>query len=144
MKGSLPKMASTVSKVLTGALGGALVLLVVSGCGGAPVAAGPAAPSTAVSEDVTDLDELAKLQEKESGGWTQLELKVLEALHEGSSRPMGARYERDANRVVVTIWPLGEKLSESQLDDYRVRAEEVTGGIPVVIEIGEGDAPSEV
>ncbi|MDR1431638.1 MAG: hypothetical protein LBI99_05920 [Propionibacteriaceae bacterium] len=134
----LGRLASCIAVVL---------LLAVGGCGGAPVAAVPSAPPTGVLVDVEGLtqQELLELQERVGGGWTQLELQVLDAFKgEGGSRPLGARYESDAGRLVLTVWSLGEEMSVEQLEDYRVRAEEVTGGIPVVIEVNDGEPVHEV
>lgn len=100
-----------------------LLLMGVSGCSGAPVVATPSVPQTIIRQG--------------SQAQSQLELKVIDAL--GDDHLTGARYEVDANRVVVTIWSRGEHLSEQQLEHYRTLAEEVTNGIPVVIEVDDGE-----
>lgn len=100
-----------------------LPVLVFGSCSGTPTGAIPSSPQTVIQQG--------------SKAQSQLELKVIDAL--GDQYLTGARYEVDTNRVVVTIWPRGDDLSEQQLDHYRVLAEQVTDGIPVVIEVDNGE-----
>lgn len=71
---------------------------------------------------------------------TQLELSVLDALNDGI--PKGVRYDASINRIVVTVFASGMKFSRALLEEYRKIAEEVSHGIPVVIEVDPGEAPS--
>lgn len=102
---------------------GILLLMVTGGCSGAPIAATPSTSPTVIQQG--------------SRAQSQLELRVIDAL--GDDYFTGARYEVDANRVVVTIWSRGQYLSEQQLEHYRTLAEEVTDAIPVVIEVDDGE-----
>lgn len=56
---------------------------------------------------------------------------------------MPARYEADADRVVVTVHTLGEELPDEHLQDLEARAEEATDGIDVIVMTDDKDPPTE-
>ena len=73
--------------------------------------------------------------------WSVMEMAVLEALRDDPSSKQ-ARYEADADRIVVTIHSEGETIPEERLRGLQERAEEVTDGTPVVIETTDEDVPT--
>jgi len=88
-------------------------------------------------------EEVLRLQEGIEGR-SALESAVLDAVEaELGNRPMGARWEYEVNRVVVTLWSLGDRFSVQQLGRVRQVAEAVTDGIPAVVEVDDGDPPTE-
>jgi hypothetical protein len=72
---------------------------------------------------------------------TRIELRVLDALDE-DPHLMGAAYMPEDERVVVTIFvEEGEVLSEDDLRALEEKAEAVTDGIDVVIELSDEGPP---
>lgn len=73
---------------------------------------------------------------------TDLELAVLDALAD-DPHPKDARYEPDRDRVVVTVRTQGATLAPDVLRDLERTAEQVTGGVDVVVETTDEDTPVE-
>jgi hypothetical protein len=103
--------------------------LSLSACGTGAEAQGPA-PTTPATGQQPDLS------------YSAIELAVLEAINY-DNRAKAARYEPDAGRVVVTIFPGDEPISDLEIQAYEVAAEAVSGDLDIVIEISDVDPPQE-
>ncbi|MFY1632806.1 hypothetical protein ACN27F_05865 [Solwaraspora sp. WMMB335] len=73
---------------------------------------------------------------------TDVELAVLEAL-DYDARPKAARYEPEAETVVVTVFSAGEEIPAAELQAYESAAEQASGGLDIVVEVSADDAPEE-
>lgn len=118
--------------------------LVVVGAGGTLLVTACATPSEPESgPQGSNTPAMAKLEDQpEASWWATLELAAIHALDDVPHQK-GARFEPDKNRVVVTIWTLGEEFSEARLHELQGQAAEATGDVDVVIELSHDDPPVE-
>ncbi len=104
---------------------GLAIILSVTAC--SPPSPEPEWPSDAQNQDEANL-----------------EISVILALNAyDDDRPKQVRYDSDTDRVIVTIYTLGEEFTESDLAGYREHAEAFSGGIEVVVELTDEDPPVE-
>lgn len=115
--------------------------LLLGACGQVGDVEPPVATPGGVVE-TPESDAAATSTAQPDGSWTDMELAVLEALSDDPASKE-ARYEADADRIVVTVHADGESLSDERLRDLQERAEEVTNGTPVVVETTDEDVPTE-
>ena len=101
------------------------------------VAPAPATASPAVSGGMSTTENDEAAIQDGTPGRSALELKVLQALSFVPYR-LAAGWEPAENRVIVRVLNGGEAVPDEMVQEMRSRAEAVTGGIPVVIEITNG------
>ncbi|NKY39998.1 hypothetical protein [Cellulomonas septica] len=75
-------------------------------------------------------------------GYAALDLAVLDALAD-DPHPKDARYEPDRDRVVVTVRTQGDALDDDARRALEEKAEAVTDGVDVVVEVTDQDTPVE-
>lgn len=113
--------------VTWGTLLGATILL--ASCAGEP----------SQSEEST----MGTFSSTDQGGseWTWLVLPVIEALPE-DGRTKSVHYDREAERLVVTIHHRGNPVGAEELAEIQRRVEEASEGHPYEIILSEEDGPS--
>lgn len=123
----------TITRILVGLVGSALALGLLTACGTAEGTLEPGSPlvSTTTSHP-----------SQPDGAWTETELAVLDAIA-FDTNPKGARYEPDANRVVVTIYKLGDTYTEEDIDNLTSAGEAAVEDVEVVIELTDAEPPVE-
>lgn len=95
-------------------------------------------PDDGVRSDSTRPSEPAQSQES----WSEIEMAVLDALDD-LPYPMGAAYEVEQDRVLVTVFVEDGEMDESQIDDLETLGRQAAGGIDVVVECSDEGPPEE-
>lgn len=117
-----------------------LLVLGVSSWGG--LGSEPVSSDTSTTEDGAIADDVVSTTGLPDAEWSKVELAVLDAIDD-DPHPKQARYEVEADRIVVTVHLLGDEIPAEHLRDLEMRAEEVTDGIDVVVTTTDADVPTE-
>lgn len=117
-----------------------LLVLGVSSCGG--LGSEEVSSDTSTTEDGAIADDVVSTTGPPDAEWSKVELAVLDAIDD-DPHPKQARYEVEADRIVVTVHLLGDEIPAEHLRDLEMRAEEVTDGIDVVVTTTDADVPTE-
>ncbi|MFC0675228.1 hypothetical protein [Brachybacterium hainanense] len=72
--------------------------------------------------------------------WAQIEMTVLDAI-DYDPRPKGAAYDAENDRVVVTLYTLGDEVTPAEIRDMETAGEAATDGVDVVVETTDADPP---
>lgn len=117
-----------------------LLVLGVSSWGG--LGSEAVSSDTSTTEDGAIADDVVSTTGLPDAEWSKVELAVLDAIDD-DPHPKQARYEVEADRIVVTVHLLGDEIPAEHLRDLEMRAEEVTDGIDVVVTTTDADVPTE-
>lgn len=124
------------NRILAVLAGAVLASVLLAACG---ASTGSGSPEDEQTSPTSSTD--AQPQQSEEA-WTELELAVLDALSY-DPHPKDARYEPENNRVVVTLYTLGDDLTDREIHDLEAAGEKATDDVDVVIEPTDEDQPSE-
>ncbi len=89
-----------------------------------------------------DADAIQPTDQPGHAAWSDRELAVLQHLEDDHPGARKARYEPEKDRIVVTFYTEGDDISGGQLTQIEAVAEEVTGGVSVVVVTTDDDLPT--
>lgn len=123
-------------RTLVAVIGTVLAVVLLAACGASNDSGSP-------GDEPTPPTSSSGAQPQQSDeAWTELELAVLDALSY-DPHPKDARYEPENKRVVVTLYTLGDDLTDSEIHNLEAAGEKATDDVDVVIEPTDEDQPSE-